>query len=320
MKAIRVQQFGGPEVMGLLKVPDLKPAPGQVTVRVKATGVNPVDVYIRSGTYWRKPDLPYTPGMDAAGVVESIGEGITRVSVGDRVYTAGTISGAYAEQALCSESQLHRLPCGVSYSQGAALGVPYATAYRALFQRAAAKPGETVLIHGASGGVGIAAVQLSRSAGMMVLGTAGTDRGRDLVSRQGAHHVLDHHAPDYLQQVLALTKGPGVEVILEMLANVNLGKDLKVLARFGRLVVIGSRDTAEIDPRDLMSRDGAILGMSLFNASEREISSIHAALGAGLENGTLCPIVGQEMPLADAARAHQAVMKSAAYGKIVLVP
>jgi NADPH:quinone reductase len=320
MKAIRVHQFGTPEVMPSEEVPDLQPGPGQVVIRVNAAGVNPVDTYIRSGVYARKPTLPYTPGADAAGVVESVGEGVTRVAPGDRVYAAGTISGAYAEQSLCSESQVHPLPQQVSFAQGAAIGVPYGTAYRALFQRARALPAESVLVHGASGGVGVAAVQLARSAGLEVIGTGGTEKGRDLVAQQGAHHVLDHRAPNYLEQVLAMTGGRGVDIILEMLANVNLANDLKTLGPGGRIVVIGSRGTIEIEPRDAMGRDAAILGMMLGNASERELSIIHAALMAGLENGTLRPVISQEMPLADAPRAHQAVMEPGAYGKIVLIP
>jgi len=320
MKAIRVHEFGGPEVLRLEDVPDPQPGAGQVVVRVKAAGVNPVDTYIRSGTYARKPALPYTPGMDAAGVVEAIGPGVTRVAEGDRVYVAGTLSGAYAEQALCLETQVHPLATKVSFAQGAAVGVPYATAYRALFQLARATPGETVLVHGASGGVGIAAVQLARAAGMRVIGTAGTEKGRALVAHEGAHEVLDHRAADYLERLRTLTSGRGVDLVLEMLANANLGKDLQILAMGGRVVVIGSRGTAEINPRDAMGRDASILAMSLFNASERELASIHAALVAGLESGALRPVVGQELPLAEASRAHQKVMEPGAYGKIVLVP
>ena len=320
MKAIRVHEYGGPEVLKLEEVPDLKAGPGQVLVRVKAAGVNPVDTYIRAGGHAVKPALPYTPGMDAAGEVEAIGEGVTRVAVGDRVYVAGTTTGAYAEQALSNESQVHALPQHLSYSQGAAVNVPYATAYRALFHRAKAVAAESVLVHGASGGVGIASVQLARAAGMKVIGTGGTEEGRALVVKEGAHHVLDHRAPNYLEQVLALTGGQGVDVILEMLANVNLGKDLKVLAKFGRVVVVGNRGEVEINPRDAMGRDAAILGMTLMNSSERDLAGIHAALVAGLENGTLRPIVGQEIPLADASRAHEAVMEPGAYGKIVLIP
>jgi NADPH2:quinone reductase len=320
MKAIRIHEFGGPEVMQLEDVADLIPGPGQVVVRINAIGVNPVDTYLRSGQYPVKPSLPYTPGTDAGGVVEQAGEGVSRVAVGDSVYVAGTISGAYAQQALCHESQVHRLAVQVTFEQGAAVGVPYATAYRALFQRGAAHAGEVLLVHGATGGVGIAAVQLARAAGITVIGTGGTEKGRDNVAQQGAHHVLDHHAKDYIDRVLALTGGNGVNVILEMLANANLEKDLGILARYGRVVVIGSRGRIEIDPRATMTRDLSILGMSLVNTSDQDRTTIHAALVTGLENGTLKPVVGKEMPLAEAGRAHEAVLQPGAFGKIVLIP
>ena len=319
MKAIRVRQFGPPEVMQLEDVADLMPGPGQVVVRVRAAGVNPVDSYIRSGTHARKPALPYTPGTDAAGVIEAIGQNVD-LTLSARAYISGTMSGAYAEQALCEESDVHPLPKQLSFSQGAAINVPYATAYRALFQRAHAAAGDIVLVHGATGGVGIAAVQLARAAGMKVIGTGGTEKGRELVLQQGSHYILDHGAPDYLDQIPTLTGGRGVDVILEMLANVNLGRDLRVLAPGGRVVVIGSRGKVEIDPSDTMTRDAAIVGMLLFNTPKHEALSIHAALLVGMENGTLRPIIGEEMPLADAALAHNAVMQPGAYGKIVLIP
>jgi NADPH2:quinone reductase len=320
MKAIRVHEFGGPEVMKLEEVPNLAPGPRQVVVSVKAVGVNPVDSYIRTGTYAVKPPLPYTPGMDAAGTVEAVGEGVESVKVQERVYVAGTLRGAYAEQTLCDASQVHRLPERVSFAQGAGVNVPYATAYRALYNRAHGQPGETVLVHGASGGVGIAAVQMARAGGLTVIGTAGTEKGRKLVLEQGAHHVVDHGKEGYAEEIMALTNGRGVDVILEMLANVNLAKDLTLLALRGRVVVIGNRGSIEINPRATMQRDLSILGFTLLNATKEELVGIHAALIAGLESGTLNPVVGREMPLADAPRAHRAVMEPGAYGKIVLIP
>ena len=320
MKSIRVHEFGGPEVMRLEEIADPVVGPGEVLVRVRAAGVNPVDSYIRSGGYAMKPPLPYTPGQDAAGAVESPGEGVSKVSKGDRVYCHGTLTGAYAELAVCRVTQVWPLASRVTFSQGAAVGVPYGTAYRALFQRARAAAGETVLVHGASGGVGVAATQLARAAGLTVIGTAGTERGRKLVAEQGASHVLDHSQPGYLDALGALTGGQGVDVVLEMLANVNLDRDLNVLAKGGRVVIVGSRGTVEINPRGAMSREATLLGMMLPNCSEHELTGIHAALGAGLENGSLSPVVGQEIPLADAPRAHEAVLQPGAYGKIVLVP
>ncbi|MBD3305990.1 zinc-binding dehydrogenase [candidate division KSB3 bacterium] len=320
MKRIRVYACGEPEVMQLEEAADPRPEAGQILVQVQAAGVNPVDTYLRSGKQGYSPSLPYTPGFDAAGIVEAVGDGVNEVAEGDRVYCARTLSGAYAEKAICDRSQVHRLPEQVSFAQGAAVGVPYGTAYRALFHRAQAMPGEVVLVHGASGGVGLAAVQLARAAGMVVIGTAGTAESQQLVLDQGARFVLNHHTPEHFEQILELTQGQGVAVVLEMLANVNLGQDLKILAKGGRVVVIGSRGDVQITPRDLMGRDAAVLGMALLNATPQELSSIHAFLVTGLENGTLRPVIGKEFPLAEAPQAHHLVMESHAYGKIVLIP
>lgn len=302
MNAIRVSQFGGPEVLRLETVPDPVAGDGQLLVRLYAAGVNPVDTYIRSGAYGKLPSLPYTPGIEGAGVL---------VATGQRVYVSGSLSGTYAERAVCTPDQVHPLPEHLSFAQGAAIAVAYATAYRALFHRAKAKAGETVLVHGASGGVGIAAVQLAVAAGLRVIGTAGSKQGLQLVTEQRAHQVLDHRLPDHLHGIAA-------DVIVEMLANVNLAQDLKALAQGGRVVVVGCRGTAEIAPRDLMEREAAVLGTMLANAPAEERAAIHAALAAGLANGTLRPVVGREFPLAEAAKAHEALMSPGACGKIVL--
>ena len=319
MKTIRVHQFGGPEVLQLEDLDTPAVGPNQVLIRIRAVGVNPVDTYLRSGT---NPaiTLPYTPGLDAAGLVEEAGTAVAGFEQGQRVYVAGSVSGTYAELVLCESTQVHPLPSRITFAQGAAIGVPYATAYRSLFHRAQAAPGEVVMVHGASGGVGLAAVQMARAAGLTVIGTAGSEKGRRLVAEQGAHHVVDHTVPGYLDHVKERTAARGVDLILEMLANVNLGQDLAALAPGGRVIVIGSRGKIEITPRDLMSRDADIRGMLLFNVPTRELAGIHAAIGAGLENGTLRPIVGRELPLAEAAAAHVAVLEPGSYGKIVLVP
>lgn len=324
MRAIVVREFGHPDVMRLEDVPTLTPSPSQVLVRVRAAGINPVDTYIRSGNYALKPPLPYTPGNDGAGDVEAVGTDVKTFKPGDRVYIANDNTGLprtgiYADHALCQATQLHHLPASVSYGQGAAIGVPYGTAEYALFKRANARPGETVLIHGASGGVGIAAVQICRAHGMTLIGTAGTDRGLQAVKEQGADVVLNHKQPGYLDEIAKVTAGKGVDVILEMNAHINLDKDLTVLARHGRLVLIGNRGRIEIDPRGIMGREASVLGMVLFNASASDLTWIHAAIGAGLANGTLRPIVGREIPLADAPKAHEAIMEPGALGKIVLV-
>lgn len=320
MKAILVHEFGGPEVLRLEEVPTPTPGPGQVLVKVHAAGVNPYDTYMRSGTYAIKPQLPYTPGSDAAGVAEAVGAGVDKVKPGDRVYTAKTLTGAYAEYALATEAQVNRLPQNVSFDQGAALWVPYGTAYHALQQEAKARAGETVLVHGASGGVGIAAVQIARAIGLTVFGTASTNEGLELAKREGAHQVFNHGEAGYQDQIMKTTGGRGVDLILEMLANVNLGGDLKMLADRGRVIVIGSRGEVTINPRDLMSRRGSVRGFTLWALNESETSEIHAGILAGLENGTLRPVVGKEIPLAEAPRAHREVTTPGASGKIILIP
>jgi NADPH2:quinone reductase len=328
MRAIVVRAHGGPEALKLEDVPDPKPGPDQVVVRLRAVGVNPVDVYIRSGAYARKPALPFIPGSDAAGEIEIVGENVKAVAVGDRVFIHGTAAehivghygGAYAERALCNLHHVYKLPASISFGQGAAMGVPYATAYRALFHRAGTRPGDIVLVHGATGGVGLAAVQIARAHGVTVIGTGGSDRGLAAVRDSGANFVFNHTVPNYLDDVTRATGGHGVDVILEMAAHINLDKDLGLLATRGRVVVIGNRGRVEIDPRQAMGRDAAILGMTLFNISDPDMASINAYMVAGLANGTLKPVVGREFPLADAAKAQEAVMAAGAHGKIVLVP
>lgn len=320
MKAILVHEFGGPEVLALEEIPLPKPGPGEVLVRVRAAGVNPYDTYMRNGTYAVKPPLPYTPGSDAAGTVEAVGPGVTKVKPGDRVYTAKTITGAYAEYALALESQVYPLPEKISFAQGASLWVPYGTAYTALHHHAHARAGEILLIHGASGGVGTAAVQFARAQGLTVIGTAGTQRGLELVKKEGAHHVFDHSKAGYAEEILKVTGGKGVDVVAEMLANVNLATDLKLLSLFGRVIVIGNRGEITINPRELMARRALVRGFTLWAATEAESVEIHAAIAAGLENGTLRPIVGKELPLKGAPQAHQDVLVPGAFGKIVLVP
>jgi NADPH2:quinone reductase len=319
MKAIQVHEFGGPENLKLDEIPTPKPAAGQVLVRVHGAGVNPYDTYMRAGTYAIKPPLPYTPGSDAAGVVEAVGDGVKKVKPGDRVYTARTVTGAYAEYALALETQVHALPVKISFSQGAGIWVPYATAYFALFHSAKAHASETLLIHGASGGVGTAAVQIGRSIGLTVIGTAGTDKGLDLVKREGAHHAFNHTKAGCAEEILKATGGRGVDVVLEMLANVNLATDCKLLATNGRVIVIGNRGEVTINPRELMLRRGTVRGFTLWAITESEAAEIYAGIGAGLENGTMRPVVGKELPLAEAVRAHKEILEPGAAGKLVLV-
>jgi len=321
VRAIRVHEPGPPSVMRFEEAADPEPGPGEVLVEIHAVGVNPVDTYIRSGGYSKLPVYPYIPGNDAAGIVRGLGAGVTGWAVGDRVYLVGTGLGlgGYAEQVAYSAKHLARIPDAITFGQAAAVNVPYATAHRAVFERARVIGGETVLVHGGSGGVGIAAIELAAAAGATVIATAGTERGLRLVEEHGARYAFDHGKAGYEEAIRKLAPD-GLDVVIENLANVNLDRDLELLARFGRIVVVGNRGRIEINPRTILQKDAVVSGMALWNATDAELASIHATLYAGLSKGVLNPVVGRELPLAEAAASHDAVLAPGAYGKIVLVP
>uniref|UniRef100_A0A8C8BS70 Crystallin zeta n=1 Tax=Otus sunia TaxID=257818 RepID=A0A8C8BS70_9STRI len=322
MRAVRVFEFGGPEVLKLqsnVSIPD--PKENQVLIKVHACGVNPVETYIRSGNYARKPALPYTPGSDVAGVIESVGEHVTAFKKGDRVFTIDTISGGYADYAVAAANRVFPLPDKLDFRQGAAIGIPYFTAYRALVQKGRAKAGESVLVHGASGGVGIATCQIARACGLKVLGTAGTEEGMNLVLRNGAHQAFNHRETNYMDKIKVRETFPGVDIIIEMLSNVNLAADLQLLSCAGRVMVVGCRGSIEINPRDTMSKESSIIGVSLFLATEEERRACAAAVLAGVDAGWLSPAVGCGYALERAAEAHADIIGGAgAAGKVVLLP
>jgi len=324
MKAIRAHAFGGPEVLVQEEVDDPVPGDGEVVVDVRAAGVNPADTYMRSGTYAIKPPLPYTPGGDAGGVVSAVGPGVERLAVGDRVAVGTALSfdltGCYAEKVKRRASEVMPLPDGVGFAAAAAFGVSYPTAHFALFERGGARAGETVFIHGASGSVGSSAIQLAKRAGLTVIGSAGSDAGMALVRAQGADHAVNHAAGGHLAEVTRLTGGQGPDLILEMLANINLAGDMDVAAKFGRIVIIGNRGEIAINPRVAMMKELDIRGTVLWNATPAQIAPIMHDILTGAADGTLKPLVGREMPLAAAAEAHGAVLESGVGGKLVLVP
>src|SRR5258708_19698697 len=230
MKAIVVHEFGAPEVMKLEDFPTPKAGAGQAVVRIHTAGVSSFDTYMRAATYAIKPPLPYVPGGEGAGVVHTVGEGVTKFKPGDRVYVGHPATGTYAEYSLALESKLHRLPERTTFNQGAGIYVACGTAYHALYHHANARASETLLVHGASGGVGITGVQIARSIGMTVIGTAGTEKGLELVRREGAHHAFNHKSAGYTDAILKATNGRGVDVVLQILPNLNLPPDLHLLA------------------------------------------------------------------------------------------
>lgn len=320
MKAIVINEFGGPDVLRLESVPDPKPGEGQVLVRLHAAGVNPVETYQRAGSQGYDRPLPFTPGADGAGVVEAVGTGAKAPAVGDRVYTAGATTGTYAELALCTLDQVHALPDELSFEEGACLWINYGTAYRALFQRGSGRAGERVLVHGATGGVGIAAVQWAAPRGLEVFATYGSPEGERLLADQGVANRFDHRDPDHGSAIMDASGGSGVDLVVEMLANVNLEADLDLLAPGGRVVIVGSRGSIEITPRKLMGREADVRGLMLSGSTDAEREEIHAAIRAAGAAGCLHPVIQKTLPLSDAPEAHRAVMDDPSHGKIVLIP
>src|SRR5215475_9740888 len=324
MKAIRVREFGGPEVLKVEEVPTPKPGTGQVLVRVKAAGVNPYDTYMRNGTYAIRPDLPYTPGGDAGGVISAIGKDVTEHKVGDRVFVGTALSfdltGCYAEKVKRRASEVLSLVEGISFAEAATFGVSYPTAHYALFERGGARGSETVFIHGASGSVGTSASQLAKRAGLRVVGSAGTSKGLELVRVEGVDHAVNHTEAGYMNEVLRFTGGKGPELILEMLANVNLAADMDLAAKYGRIIVIGNRGEITVNPRVAMMKELDIRGIALWNATAAQTKPIMLDILAGVAEGSLRPVVGREMRLSEAAAAHVAVLERGVGGKIVLIP
>lgn len=319
MKAVQVNEFGTPEVLKINELPEPIPGKGDVLIRVHAAGVSPLDTYIREQSHGAPtPSLPYIPGFEATGEIASIGEDVTKFKIGDRVYV-NTFLGAYSELLVHDAASVYPLPDSVSFTQGTAVVNSYPTAYYPLFNLAHAQTGNKLFVHGASGAVGTAAVQLARAAGMTVVGTAGSDRGLELVRHQGAHHVLNHRESNYLQQALELTDEKGYDVILEMNASKKLADDVGLVGTFGRIIVIGGTDApVTFDPTPILWKGASIIGLYIGLTTPEESAQIHSALYSQLQNNTLRPIVGQEFACADVAKAHEAVHQSSSAGKIVL--
>jgi len=324
MKAVRVHRFGGPDVLQVdtnVPVPDV--GDDQVLVRVIFAGVNPVETYIREGQYSRLPELPYTPGSDAAGYVQQLGRNVTTLKVGDRVFVSGNSStssnsGSYSQYVVSNSTYVFPLHPRLSFAQGASLGVPFFTAYKALILRAETKPGESVLIHGASGAVGTAAVQIARALGAIVVGTAGTKEGMDVVSKCGAHHVFNHNHKNYDKKMVEHL-GSGFDVIIEHLANINLGHDVQMLKEKARVMIVGCRGAVSINPRHLMLPEASIRGVSLGSSTPAEWSEMGAAIVAGIEAGWVSPVINKEYTMDQVSQVHHDIVHSkGAKGKLVL--
>ena len=323
MNAIQVSKFGGPEVLEYsTNVPRPKPGPDDVLVRIKAVGVNPVDVVIRTGGFGPQ-QFPYIPGTDFAGIVEEVGSNVTSVKVGQRVYGSDLKApdgmSAYAQFIALKHNLVHPLHDNLTFSQGASIPIPYFTAYRSLYHLAQAKPGETVFIHGASGGVGIAAVQIASGLGLTVIGTASTPEGQQLAKKAGAHFIFNHYEEGYLEKVKKAAGEKGIDLILESIANKNLKKDLGLVRDQGRIIIIGGATDIAINPVDVFAREITIKGVFTYKINDEELFETRQGLYAGANAGWLNPHIWKEFPLEKAADAHILLMSgSGARGKIIL--
>lgn len=324
MRAIRFHSVGGPEVLAYEEVASPEVSAGKVRVSVRAAGVNFADTRFRLGQYFVRPSFPQIVGMEAAGVVDAVGEGVTDVKVGDRVMVLG--ANAYAEQMVARPSQLYPMPDGLDFESAAALPVQGLTAHHCLALMGRMRAGESVLVHAAAGGVGVLAVQIARAMGAgKVFGTASSEEKRALVRSLGADDAFDYGAGDYATRVREATAGRGVDVLLEMLGGTETYKrNLACMASLGRMIVYGaaSGDTrGTFEPIGLMHKNLTIAGYYLTPMLEHHELCRPALADVALwvvEKKVLVKV--EAFALKDAAEAHRRMESRGTSGKLVLVP
>lgn len=324
MKAVRIHETGGPDVLVYEEVPTPAPGQGQVLVRVEAASVNPVDAAVRSGAFPTPKQPPKIIGSDGAGVVETVGPGVADVKTGDEVFFQGLgigSEGSYAEYALVAAEQCVPKPEGLSFSEAAAMGLVFPTAYYGLVRKGALQPGETVLVQGASGGVGTASVQLAKALGARVLATVGSDEAARRVRDLGADEVIVYTTSDVGAEVARLTDGRGVDLIHELVVSENLPADIAMVAKRGRIVCTGQGPHPEvaIPIGSAIGKDAALLFMSTGNAGRAGVAEMMREIAGLAEQGKVKPVIWKTLKLSEARRAHE-LLAGHHVGKIVLVP
>ncbi|MBW4089591.1 MAG: NADPH:quinone oxidoreductase family protein [Proteobacteria bacterium] len=323
MKAMVCEAFGGPEVLALREVPDPpQPGAGEIQLRLRARGVQYVDVLMLAGKYQFRPDPPFIPGSEAAGEVLAVGPGVTRFRPGDQVMSRHRL-GAFAERANAPESACDPVPQGLSLEQAGVFRAAHATAYHALLQRGRLAAGETVLIHGAAGGIGIAAIQVAKLFGATVIATASTEAKRAACLEEGADHAIDYRG-GFLDQVKALTGGHGVDIVYDPIGAAVTEESLRTLAWGGRLLILGflGGGPATIRSNYLLIKGIDAIGVRIGGLAEANPALAEAnahALAEFAAAGQLRPRISHRFPLDQAAAAVQAVIDRAVIGKAVLV-
>jgi NADPH:quinone reductase-like Zn-dependent oxidoreductase len=343
MKAVVLTGHGGPEVLQVQERPDPPVGAGEVRIAVKASGINFADTMARVGLYPEAPKPPCVLGYEVAGEVESVGDGVDSVKAGDRV-VAGTRFGGQQEMVSVPAEQVLPLPDRLSFEQGAAVPVNYATAYCALVLMAGLKEGERALVHAAAGGVGTAAVQIARHHGAEVFGTASGGK-HDAIRELGVQHAIDYRTQDFEQEVRRLTDGQGVDVVIDATGPTNFRKDYRLLRQGGRLVMYGLSEASAGTGRDMrklftslarmpfatfpwwkslqmMSENKGVFGLNMLAWWDREgdVTRITGPLLGELESGDLDPVVAEAFPFERAGDAHRLIAERRNIGKVVLVP
>jgi len=321
MKAMRAHQFGGPEQLRFEDAPDVLPQVGQIQIRVRAAGINPADL-VRLAGRLQPLTLPYIPGTDVCGEVEAVGSGVSHVKPGDRVF-GRALGGGYAEKTCLAASEAIPLPSKLSFEEGAAIPIPFYTAYHALHGKAALKTGENVLVSAGVGGVGVAAIQIAKIAGARVITTVGSQEKAQRTRSIGADAAVNYREQDFVAEVQKFTGGKGVDVIIENVAADNFAKDFAALAVRGRIVLIGTGTGKSADATfgvfGALMKDATIYGMSLINAGSA-IREIATALCGFFSTGKLTAVVSKSYPLREALQALADLVAGKVFGKLVLKP
>ena len=323
MKAMICQRFGGPEVLALQEVPDPAPPGAQeIQVRIGARGVQYVDVLMLAGKYQFRPDPPFIPGGEAAGHVVAVGPGVTDFAVGDAVMSRHTL-GALAEMGNAKAALCDKLPTGLSLAQAGVFRGAYTTAYHALLQRGRMQAGEWVLVHGAAGGIGIAAIQVAKAFGAKIIATAGSDEKRSACLEEGADHAIDYRS-GFVDQVKQLTGGRGVDIVYDPIGDKVAEESLRCLAWGGRLLILGflGGGPTNIKSNYLLIKGIDAIGVRIGGLNEADPalarSNMKALIGLA-EQGKLRPRISHTFRLDQAAEALQVVIDRSVIGKAVLL-
>ncbi len=320
MKAIMISAYGDTSVLKLIDTgPFMKPGPGQALVKIHAAGVNFVDIYQRRGIYPVK--LPYIPGLEAAGVVEAVGEKVKELRPGDRVAYTGHL-GSYSQYTIIDISRLITLPDGLSFTEGAAFPLQGMTAHYLIHEFRKLEPGNTVLVHAAAGGVGGLLVQWAKHLGALVIGTVGTDQKAAAAREAGADHAIIYTKQDFVSETKRLTGGRGADLILDGVGKSTFAGDLEAVAVRGHVVVYGaaSGPAEPIVPNNLMMKSISLSGGSLqnFTATREELLRRAGDVLSAIKEGWMRLRIDSVLPLAEADKAHRMLEGRQSRGKIVL--